>query len=125
MIQRHPLLIQKTLADGSPTRFPVIIAPPPSDGGFIGASLLGRAGTHSGAQDVSNQQGLSKTTRQAAHADTEQCLLLTRLPSSPSSPRTNRLCALRRGRIGTATGRSWQGDSLEIRGQKGDYLGGL
>ncbi len=41
LISRHPLLIQKTLADKLSDKIQVIIAPPSADGGFIGASLLG------------------------------------------------------------------------------------
>lgn len=44
LLSRHPLLIQKTLADKLSDKVQVIIAPPPADGGFIGANLLGRAG---------------------------------------------------------------------------------
>jgi regulator of protease activity HflC (stomatin/prohibitin superfamily) len=42
LITRHPLLIQKTLADKLSDKVQVIIAPPPADGGFIGSNLLGR-----------------------------------------------------------------------------------
>ena len=41
LITQHPLLIQKTLADKLSDKIQVIIAPPPADGGFIGATLLG------------------------------------------------------------------------------------
>jgi regulator of protease activity HflC (stomatin/prohibitin superfamily) len=41
LLTRHPLLIQKTLADKLSDKIQVIIAPPPADGGFIGATLLG------------------------------------------------------------------------------------
>lgn len=41
LVSRHPLLIQKTLADKLSDKVQVIIAPPPADGGFIGANLLG------------------------------------------------------------------------------------
>ncbi|HSX58663.1 MAG TPA: SPFH domain-containing protein [Tahibacter sp.] len=41
LITRHPLLIQKTLADKLSDKVSVIIAPPPTDGGFIGNTLLG------------------------------------------------------------------------------------
>jgi len=44
LIQKNPLLIQKTLADKLSDKISVIIAPPPSDGGFIGATLLGKTG---------------------------------------------------------------------------------
>ena len=41
LISRHPLLIQKTLADKLSDKVQVIIAAPPSGGGFIGSNLLG------------------------------------------------------------------------------------
>lgn len=41
LVSRHPLLIQKALADKLSDKVQVIIAPPPADGGFIGANLLG------------------------------------------------------------------------------------
>ena len=53
LISRNPLLIQKTLADKLSDKISVIIAPPPADGGFIGASLLGsnRLARTSGVRD--------------------------------------------------------------------------
>ena len=41
LVTKHPLLIQKTLADKLSDKIQVIIAPPPADGGFVGAALLG------------------------------------------------------------------------------------
>jgi regulator of protease activity HflC (stomatin/prohibitin superfamily) len=41
LVTRHPLLIQKTLADKLSDKIQVIIAPPPSDGSFLGGALLG------------------------------------------------------------------------------------
>ena len=41
LIQKNPLLIQKTMADKLSDKISVIIAPPPADGGFIGSALLG------------------------------------------------------------------------------------
>jgi regulator of protease activity HflC (stomatin/prohibitin superfamily) len=41
LITKHPLLIQKTLADKLSDKVQVIIAPPPASGGFIGNALLG------------------------------------------------------------------------------------
>jgi regulator of protease activity HflC (stomatin/prohibitin superfamily) len=41
LIDKHPLLIQKTMADKLSDKISVIIAAPPRDGGFIGAALLG------------------------------------------------------------------------------------
>ena len=43
LITRHPLLIQKTMADKLSDKVQVIIAAPGTDGSFIGAGLLGNA----------------------------------------------------------------------------------
>ena len=43
LITRHPLLIQKTMADKLSDKVQVIIAAPGTDGSFIGAGLLGSA----------------------------------------------------------------------------------
>lgn len=43
LITRHPLLIQKTMADRLSDKVQVIIAAPPQSGGFIGDQLLGTA----------------------------------------------------------------------------------
>lgn len=50
LISRHPLLIQKTLADKLSDKIQVVIAPPPADGGFIGAGLVGSLKTLRDAQ---------------------------------------------------------------------------
>lgn len=55
LIQKNPLLIQKTLADKLSDKISVIIAPPPADGGFIGATLLGRPDR---AQPVSHNESI-------------------------------------------------------------------
>lgn len=44
LLSRHPLLIQKTLADKLSDKVQVIIAPPGSGGGFVAANLLGGGG---------------------------------------------------------------------------------
>ena len=41
LLTRHPLLVQKSMADKLSDKIQVIIAPPSTDGGFIGAALLG------------------------------------------------------------------------------------
>lgn len=41
LLTRHPLLVQKSMADKLSDKIQVIIAPPSNDGGFIGAALLG------------------------------------------------------------------------------------
>jgi regulator of protease activity HflC (stomatin/prohibitin superfamily) len=43
LLSKHPLLIQKTMADKLSDKVTVIIAPPPASGGFIGSALLGQA----------------------------------------------------------------------------------
>jgi regulator of protease activity HflC (stomatin/prohibitin superfamily) len=55
LISKHPLLIQKTLADKLSDKISVIIAPPPADGGFIGATLLGGAQRRTTASAESGQ----------------------------------------------------------------------
>ena len=45
LLSRHPLLVQKTLADKLSSRVQVIIAPPPVDGGFIGSTKSGATTT--------------------------------------------------------------------------------
>ena len=42
LLSRHPLLIQKTLADKLSDKVQVIIAPPGTDGGFIASGLIGK-----------------------------------------------------------------------------------
>ncbi|GAC1526410.1 MAG: hypothetical protein NVS3B11_27300 [Collimonas sp.] len=49
LLSKHPLLIQKTMADKLSDKISVIIAPTPTDGSFIGAALLG-AGKNQQAQ---------------------------------------------------------------------------
>lgn len=49
LISKHPLLIQKTMADKLSDKIQVIIASPPAQGGFIGAGLLGMGGQRGGA----------------------------------------------------------------------------
>ena len=75
LITRHPLLIQKALADKLSDKISVIIAPPPADGGFIGAALLG-ANRQNTAQSVrqsgANDQGLAENQVGGSNADTEQ-----------------------------------------------------
>jgi regulator of protease activity HflC (stomatin/prohibitin superfamily) len=42
LVQKYPLLIQKTMADKLSDRVSVIIAAPPANGSFIGSTLLGQ-----------------------------------------------------------------------------------
>jgi regulator of protease activity HflC (stomatin/prohibitin superfamily) len=55
LVTRHPLLIQKALADKLSDKIQVIIAAPPTDGGFIASALLG-----------SNKQGVQGVADPAA-----------------------------------------------------------
>lgn len=54
LVTRHPLLIQKTMADKLSDKIQVIIAPPPTNGDFLGAALIG---------------GMPKTARATPAAD--------------------------------------------------------
>ncbi len=55
LISKHPLLIQKTMADKLSDKIQVIIASPPAQGGFIGAALLGMGGQRGGAPAATAQ----------------------------------------------------------------------
>ncbi len=55
LITKHPLLIQKTIADKLSDKISVIIAPPPADGGFIGANLIGGAKAQAVAQSADGE----------------------------------------------------------------------
>ncbi|MFN9475913.1 SPFH domain-containing protein [Acidovorax sp.] len=68
LVTRHPLLIQKTLADKLSDKIQVIIAPPPTNGDFIGAALLGG---NRNAQAVAAQANAGADDTTAAQA-TEQ-----------------------------------------------------
>jgi regulator of protease activity HflC (stomatin/prohibitin superfamily) len=59
-LSRHPLLIQKTMADKLSDKVSVIIAPPSTTGGFIGSALLGQAQANAAA--VAAAPGPSATT---------------------------------------------------------------
>jgi regulator of protease activity HflC (stomatin/prohibitin superfamily) len=57
LVTRHPLLIQKALADKLSDKIQVIIAPPPADGGFIGNALIGGQRTaHTAASNTQPYQ---------------------------------------------------------------------
>jgi regulator of protease activity HflC (stomatin/prohibitin superfamily) len=64
LITRHPLLIQKTMADKLSDKIQVIIAPPSASGGFVGAALLGGQ-RNSGVRNA----GDSSAEQHAAAAD--------------------------------------------------------
>jgi regulator of protease activity HflC (stomatin/prohibitin superfamily) len=59
LLSRHPLLIQKTLADKLSDKVQVIIAPPGAAGGFIGANLLG----NQPGRDAGPQHAAAKTAQ--------------------------------------------------------------
>lgn len=65
LLSRHPLLIQKTMADKLSDKVSVIIAPPSVSGGFIGAGLLGMNGNASG-------NGAVQAPETAPHAEQGQ-----------------------------------------------------
>ena len=65
LIARYPLLIQKTMADKLSDKIQVIIAAPPTDGGFIGTALLG--GRKGGAAVTTASAGADE--QHAAAAD--------------------------------------------------------
>ena len=59
LLSKHPLLIQKTMADKLSDKISVIIAPPPADGGFIGSALLGvgkAQGNNAAANPIANKE---------------------------------------------------------------------
>jgi regulator of protease activity HflC (stomatin/prohibitin superfamily) len=61
LITRHPLLIQKTLADKLSDKVQVIIAPPGSGGGFLAANLLGGGGAQ--------REGMQQAAQREAPAE--------------------------------------------------------
>jgi regulator of protease activity HflC (stomatin/prohibitin superfamily) len=63
LLSRHPLLIQKTMADKLSDKIQVIIAPPGAGSGFVAAGLIGGAG---------NAQPAAATTVRAAVAAVEE-----------------------------------------------------
>ncbi len=58
LISKHPLLIQKTMADKLSDKISVIIAPPSTNGDFIGASLLGT--TRNGKTNSGREEQVSR-----------------------------------------------------------------
>jgi len=58
LISKHPLLIQKTMADKLSDKISVIIAPPSTNSDFIGASLLGT--TRSGKASNDREEQVSR-----------------------------------------------------------------
>ena len=70
LISKHPLLIQKTLADKLSDKIQVIIAPPPTDGGFIGKALLGASAQPVPASDNANNTDNSNGSDSGTGSDT-------------------------------------------------------
>ena len=56
-LSRHPLLIQKAMADKLSDKVSVIIAAPPANGGFIGSTLLGQAAPMQASAPTSTGEG--------------------------------------------------------------------
>jgi regulator of protease activity HflC (stomatin/prohibitin superfamily) len=52
LLSKHPLLIQKIMADKLSDKVSVIIAAPPANGGFIGANLLGTKANEAKVNEV-------------------------------------------------------------------------
>ena len=72
LLSKHPLLIQKTMADKLSDKVSVIIAPPPADGGFIGASLLGQKTSTNANQNTNPAMNrVSDTMQQPANLNTQ------------------------------------------------------
>ncbi|MFZ6799847.1 SPFH domain-containing protein [Undibacterium sp. Di24W] len=62
LLSKHPLLIQKTMADKLSDKISVIIAPPPADGSFIGSALLGTGKTqNNGLTNTATNKEASQT----------------------------------------------------------------
>ena len=57
LLSRHPLLIQKTVADKLSDKIQVIIAPPGANGQFIAAGLVGGAAPATARADASSKEG--------------------------------------------------------------------
>lgn len=70
LIQKNPLLIQKAMADKLSDKISVIIAPPPADGSFIGAALLGSG--KAGAATANTATTAQAAAPSAQGSDTEE-----------------------------------------------------
>jgi hypothetical protein len=70
LITKHPLLIQKAMVDKLSDKVQVIIAPPGTDGAFLGAGLMGgprSARAMSVAADASDAMGERNGERNGEH----------------------------------------------------------
>ena len=63
LITKHPLLIQKTMADKLSDKISVIIAPPSTNGDFIGAHLLGTTKNVKPSVPVEGEEQVSATNK--------------------------------------------------------------
>ena len=106
LLARHPLLIQKTLADKLSDKVQVIIAPPPADGGFIGSNLLGAPETPTRGKAAGGDRKMILTLAAALAIVVQDHTSLRAAPRSNAAEMT----AL------------WQGDVVEIRGDSAGYL---
>lgn len=61
IVTQHPLLVQKALADKLSDKIQVIIAPPPTNGDFIGSALLGKGPRGTPGQTAQVAQGNDTT----------------------------------------------------------------
>ena len=64
LLSRHPLLIQKTMADKLSDKVSVIIAPTPTDGSFIGSALLGSGAKFASAGKATATEAVTATAKE-------------------------------------------------------------
>ncbi len=100
LLAHYPLLIQKTLADKLSDKVQVIIAPTPAAGEFIGSNLVGARAPAGAATVISRARRASLAIVVQDHAA---------LRAAPRSGATE-LTSL------------WQGEVLEVRGERAGYL---
>ena len=117
---RHPLLIQKTLADKLSDKVQVIIAPPGRGGGFIGGRpARGRPATRP-------RRSAQQTARQGRTEPCSDRHRRGRRCGQHDAPRivTHDHAALRAAPRDSAPQQAqlWQGEVLEVRGERLDYL---
>ena len=112
IIAKNPLLIQKTMADKLSDKISVIIAPPPADGGFIGSTLLGTRQKASPEASPARTETASGEPMMLAAALTTLAIVTQDQVPLRAAPDKN---APQHAML-------WQGDNLEIRGARQDYL---
>ncbi len=119
LVTQYPLLIQKTLADKLSDKVQVIIAPPPPAGQFIGSSLIGDQSSLNPADDAAAtliSKAAASTPAPEPPGDARPCRVARH--RGPGSRRTARGAALGRRELTPL----WQGDVLEVRGERAGYL---